>query len=116
VLKPKEAGTLVYLLLSKGWPAARIHEQLAELQKGISKESEKTPLFVTAVMVKDARAKQTIKDRLNSQKEVAAAVYAMVVEETGGKAIDGPGKIKAAIKKQWPDPAYPNQATTEVAA
>jgi hypothetical protein len=116
VLRPKEAGTLVYLMLSNGWSAGHIRERLAEFQAGVSKAGEKTPLFVTAVMVKDARAKQTIKDRLNSQKEVAASIYAMVQEETGTKAITGPGQIRNAIKRQWPNPAYPTQATAEAAA
>jgi hypothetical protein len=116
VLRPKEAQTVVYLMLSYGWPVERIRSHLAELQRGISKEGEKNPLFVVAVMVKDARQRQSTKDRLNSQKEVAAAIYAMGVEESGGKAITGPGQIKSAIKRQWPNPAYPTQATAEAAA
>jgi hypothetical protein len=116
VLRPKEAGTLVYLMLSNGWTAGHIRERLAEFQTGVSKEGEKTPLFVTAVLLKDARARQTIKDRLNSQKEVAATIYAMVQEETGAKAISGAAAIRNAIKKRWPNPAYPTQAAAEAAA
>jgi hypothetical protein len=116
VLRDKEAQIVTYLMLLYGWPAERIRSHLADLQKGISREGEKNPLFVVAVMVKDSRQRQTIKDKLTSQKEVAAAIFAMVVEEAGGKAITGPGQIKAAIKKQWPDPAYPAQATTEAVA
>jgi len=100
VLRLKEAAEAVYLFLSHGWPADHLRAKLAELQAGVSTAGEKTPLFVTAVMVKDARAKQTVKDRLNSQKEVAATVYAMVAEESGTKAIAGPGHIRSAIKKQ----------------
>jgi hypothetical protein len=57
-----------------------------------------------------------IKDRLNSQKEVAATIYAMVQEETGAKAISGAAAVRNAIKKRWPNPAYPTQATAEAAA
>jgi hypothetical protein len=115
VLKPKEAQTVVYLLLSNGWSAGHIKERLTVFQSGISHEGEKTPFFVAGDIIKTARARQTIKDKLNAQKEVAATIFAMVAEETGAKAI-GSSQVKNAIKKQLPDPAYPSQAATEAAA
>jgi hypothetical protein len=110
VLRPKEAQTVVYLMLSNGWAATHIREKLAVFQTGVSTEGEKTPFFVAGELIKTARARQTIKDKLNAQKEVAATIFAMVADETGQKAI-GQATIRTTLKKSFPNPAYPMQAT-----
>jgi hypothetical protein len=65
---------------------------------------------VAGELIKTARARQTIKDKLNAQKEVAATIFAMVADETGQKAI-GQATIRTTLKKSFPNPAYPMQAT-----
>ena len=108
----KEWGWCKDEFTENGHLPLQLYVREARRMEGVYVYTEKDGDFA----LKDARAKQTIKDRLNSQKEVAASIYAMVQEETGTKAITGPGQIRNAIKRQWPNPAYPTQATAEAAA
>jgi hypothetical protein len=114
VLKPAQAYTLAYLMLTHGWPAQAIREKLALFQTGVSTEGERTPFFIAAEAIKTSRNKREAKDRLSSTRELGCAIYAMVAAECGIKAVNDK-QLKNSVKKELPSPAYPAEKLENVA-
>jgi hypothetical protein len=106
VLKSVVADMVVYLLLKSGWPLQRIREKLTQFQTGISMVSNDEPFYVAATYI-EARRKRPTRP-LSLVKEIAIAIFALVEDQRGVKAIQ-PKHVKAAIDgKTMPNPAYPD--------
>jgi hypothetical protein len=112
VLKPISAFAAAYLMLKFDWPEQRIREKLALFQTGYSMDGEKTPYFVAGELIKNDRVKKAQKDRLNTLKEVGAAIFALVEAEKGVKALSQ-SAVRNAVKKMLPDPTYPGSGEDE---
>ena len=105
VLKEQQAETLAYLLLQAGWPSIEVHANLTLFQSGQSTTGEKTPFFVAAEWITDARKNREAAKRLSSLKEIGVVVEAIRLATSGVTAIRR-GRFEAAVKKELPDPNY----------
>lgn len=114
VLKATQAHTVSYLMLTGGWSEQRVREKLALFQTGVSADGEKTPYFVAAEIIKNARNRWQARERLSSLKELGVVVSAMLAAERGTKAMSA-STLKTAVKKELPKPGYPAELTSEAA-
>ena len=108
VLKPVQAATVVYLLLTHGWTTQAVRESLALLQTGVSRDSDRSPYFSAADAIKASRKKSDPKDRLTPARELGVAILSILEAERGVKAIT-PSTLKNQVRKNLPDPAYPEK-------
>jgi len=115
VLKTSTADMVTYLLLKSGWPLQRIRQKLALFQTGVSTVGENDPFFVASNFIDARRKKSSRGEKLNTTKEIAVVVFAMVEAEKGIKSIQAK-HVKAAVDgKLVPSPAYPEVPQTEAA-
>lgn len=116
VLRQSQAETLAYLLLQAGgWQSVEVHKNLTLFRSGQSTDGEKTPFFVAAEWITEARQRREAARRLSSLKEIGVVVEALKLTASGVTAIRRT-KLEAAIKQVFPDPKYPASDATETAA
>lgn len=115
VLKLTVVQSISFLLLRSGWPKLRVREKLALFQTGQSMDGESTPYFTAAQVIFDSDIKRGAAEKLSETKKMGIVVLAMTKAEQGVKAI-GKSSFKAAVKKDLPDPSYPQAEEAHKAA
>jgi hypothetical protein len=108
MLKDSQAETLAYLFLQGGWPTDLVHMNLTLFQSGQSTDGERTPFFVAAELIVEARTRREHAKRLSALKELGVVVEAMRLRVNGVTAIQKK-QLENAVKKVLPSPQYPSQ-------
>jgi hypothetical protein len=115
-LKESTAASIAYVMLRSAWPVDVVRHRLREFQtSGTSASGSDDPLFVTIQFLEGRRKRAGGREKLNTSREMAAVICALLETEKGTRAIQ-PKFIKAAVDgKTFPDPHYPTPAAKAAA-
>jgi hypothetical protein len=113
LLTQDQCETLAFLLLESGWENQAVRHHLAAFQLGLSKDGERTPFFVAAELLMEARKSREQAKHLSRTKELGIVIYALKLTEQGITAVQKK-RFQDAVKKVLPDPKMP-QADEAVA-